>query len=169
MHMKMKTLAVAAVLALSAASASAVNVFNLGDVTATGALYVTSSYGAAVAIDDTWNFSLTGNNDFAAQLARNFSTANGAISGFAATISGGTLVGSHALALDTAATSQVLTYGSLLGTGSYSLKVTGLTQRANTKYTFNLDVTPVPEPETYGMLLAGMGVLAFVARRRKPV
>lgn len=28
-------------------------------------------------------------------------------------------------------------------------------------------VTPVPEPETYGMLLAGLGMLGFVARRRK--
>lgn len=30
-----------------------------------------------------------------------------------------------------------------------------------------LAVTPVPEPETYAMLLAGLGLLALVARRRK--
>jgi len=28
-------------------------------------------------------------------------------------------------------------------------------------------VTPIPEPETYAMLLAGLGLLGFVARRRK--
>lgn len=28
-------------------------------------------------------------------------------------------------------------------------------------------VTPVPEPEVYGMLLAGLGLMGFVARRRK--
>jgi hypothetical protein len=28
---------------------------------------------------------------------------------------------------------------------------------------------PVPEPETYAMLLAGLGVLGAVARRRKQV
>jgi hypothetical protein len=28
-------------------------------------------------------------------------------------------------------------------------------------------ITPVPEPETYAMMLAGLGVLGFVARRRK--
>ena len=33
---------------------------------------------------------------------------------------------------------------------------------------FSVDSTPpVPEPETYAMLLAGLGALAFVARRRK--
>lgn len=31
----------------------------------------------------------------------------------------------------------------------------------------NLQVTPVPEPETYAMLLAGLGLMAFVARRRQ--
>jgi len=29
------------------------------------------------------------------------------------------------------------------------------------------DVTPVPEPETYAMMLAGLGMLGFMARRRK--
>jgi hypothetical protein len=27
--------------------------------------------------------------------------------------------------------------------------------------------TPVPEPETYALMLAGLGVMTFVARRRK--
>lgn len=31
----------------------------------------------------------------------------------------------------------------------------------------NVQVTPVPEPGTYAMLLAGLGALAFVGRRRK--
>jgi hypothetical protein len=28
-------------------------------------------------------------------------------------------------------------------------------------------LNPVPEPETYGMMLAGLGILGFLARRRK--
>lgn len=32
---------------------------------------------------------------------------------------------------------------------------------------FTLSVTPVPEPGTYAMLLAGLGVLGFMARRRR--
>lgn len=31
----------------------------------------------------------------------------------------------------------------------------------------HLSIAAVPEPETYGMLLAGLGMLAFLARRRK--
>ena len=31
---------------------------------------------------------------------------------------------------------------------------------------FQVGVAPVPEPETYAMLLAGLGLLGFVARRR---
>ena len=27
--------------------------------------------------------------------------------------------------------------------------------------------TPVPEPETYAMILAGLGLMGFMARRRK--
>ena len=32
-----------------------------------------------------------------------------------------------------------------------------------------VSVSPVPEPETYAMLLAGLGLLGLVARRKKPV
>jgi len=28
-------------------------------------------------------------------------------------------------------------------------------------------VTPVPEPEAYAMLMAGLGLLGFIARRRR--
>ena len=32
----------------------------------------------------------------------------------------------------------------------------------------NLSMTPVPEPQTYALLLAGLAAMSFVARRRKP-
>lgn len=38
----------------------------------------------------------------------------------------------------------------------------------NTQYFASFDVAaPIPEPETYAMMLAGLGMLGFMARRRK--
>ena len=33
---------------------------------------------------------------------------------------------------------------------------------------FSATVTPIPEPETYALMLAGLGLLGIAARRRKP-
>lgn len=35
------------------------------------------------------------------------------------------------------------------------------------KFSFTISTAPIPEPETYALMLAGLGVLGFVARRRK--
>lgn len=68
------------------------------------------------------------------------------------------------LSLDTAALADLNADG-ILGFGLSSVSgdflVTGITLNAN------LVAAPVPEPETYAMMLAGLGLLGFVARRRK--
>ena len=38
---------------------------------------------------------------------------------------------------------------------------------AYAKITYNYTTAPVPEPETYAMLLAGLGLVGFIARKRK--
>ena len=43
----------------------------------------------------------------------------------------------------------------------------GSTTSVFTSETYGFHVSAVPEPETYGMLLAGLGLVGFVARRRK--
>ena len=52
--------------------------------------------------------------------------------------------------------------------------VTGLTFAASGDFTgtmtpLTVSVNAVPEPETYALLLAGLGVVGMIARRRKPV
>ena len=34
---------------------------------------------------------------------------------------------------------------------------------------YAMAVAPIPEPETYAMLLAGLGLVGFIARRRKQI
>ena len=53
--------------------------------------------------------------------------------------------------------------------GNYSLVVRGLNSASQASYagTLATAVVSVPEPETYALLLAGLGAVGFVARRRK--
>lgn len=37
---------------------------------------------------------------------------------------------------------------------------------ASASYAGTLNISPIPEPATYGMLVGGLGILAFLARRR---
>ena len=52
--------------------------------------------------------------------------------------------------------------------GVYTLTLTGTNSASMGSYAANLALTPasVPEPETYAMLLAGLGIGGLLARRR---
>ncbi len=66
-----------------------------------------------------------------------------------------------------------------LGTGNYDLQISGTagafggaywggaTLVTNNSAIFVPPTAPIPEPETYAMMLAGLGLMGFVARRRK--
>lgn len=58
-----------------------------------------------------------------------------------------------------------------IASGAYDLRVSGTvtgTLGGSFAGTLNASPTaPIPEPETYAMMLAGLGLMGFVARRRK--
>ena len=58
-----------------------------------------------------------------------------------------------------------------LAAGQYHLDISGnLGSSAHIgQYSVELQALPVPEPETYAMLLAGLGLVSFYTRRRKMV
>lgn len=59
-------------------------------------------------------------------------------------------------------------FGNNLGSGDYFLKVVGTVGSGGGSYggNFTLATLPVPEPESYAMFLAGLGLMGFIARRR---
>lgn len=54
-----------------------------------------------------------------------------------------------------------------LGAGNYTFNVFGFVPGSAKTIAGSIMATPVPEVETYAMMLAGLGALGFLARRRK--
>ena len=172
--MKLKSLIAAAVLsAASIGSASATDyIVNLGNTT--GNLW-TSGFNAVPSPlgDFTDTFTFTPNATFGstaqAFLANLSVTGNDAssINFTSANLNGISLNGFGGPTVFGYAQGEVLAQTSLLFNGPMVLTVMGTSNGGSYGGTFNLNLAPVPEPETYGMLLAGLGILGFLARRRK--
>ncbi len=118
---------------------------------------------------DTFSFTVPGSTSVAASVISGFDTNSMfqvAFTGFELFDS----AGGPALATGFTAGGFFATLPSLSITAgtTYDLVVTGnLIGAAPGSYAGNVNISPVPEPETYAMLLVGLGLVGFAARRRK--
>ena len=162
--MKLQSVVATAVLAAASFNASA-TAYDLGVLDPTGydTLFGSSiKFAANTAINDTWSFTLLepSNTSFAA--IQTFAVKEGAIIDFAAVLN------NTSFGLVGGAGSQTLSWNGPLSAGTYSVSITGTTGLQGARYgaTVSAIPTPVPEPETYAMMLGGLALLGAVARRK---
>lgn len=160
--MKSKFIA-AGVLAVASFSASAETYIlgTLSNSTFSSLSESSAVLGAGVELNDTWNFTLAAPSSASFGALQTFAVKAGKITNFAAN-----LVGYGALELGNLPGVQVLSWEGDLAAGNYSVVVTGKTGLAGAQYLGTVSALPVPEPETYGMLLGGLALVGAVARRR---
>ena len=123
---------------------------------------------AGATFSDRFNFTTSVMGDLTADLfSISGNPRNGLdITGFSLYSGSGELLGGTQLSTG-ATDAWSLSYDNLAA-GSYYVMVNGsVLSNAAGKYYANIALAPVPEPETYAMMLAGLGLLGFTARRRK--
>ncbi|MBB4845581.1 hypothetical protein HNP55_004133 [Paucibacter oligotrophus] len=162
--MKLKIITAAAVLAVSslAARAATIDLGPLDGSSPDSSSGVSSKFALNASIADTWTFTLDTASQVSFGAQQSFSALSNAIRNFS-----GVLLGYGPLSLTTSSTQANLSWSGTLAAGSYTVNISGLSAARNTQYTTTLAAAPVPEPETYALLLAGLGVVGFVALRRK--
>jgi len=114
------------------------------------------------AFTDTWTFQYSGAASEAFGFVKNITVPGSNIDFYTATLNGVDLD-----IVNTSRKSEIEFYD-LPVNGTLKLVITGATFGTNSSYsgTMNL-ISSVPEPTTYGMLLGGLGIMGFLARRRK--
>jgi hypothetical protein len=166
--MQIKTLALAAALTVSGFAHAAGG--NLGNIPPSASFAATHT-GAFM---DVWTFNLATPSIVAASVTNveiTFgSTMVGGILGFSATLNGVPLNLSSSSVFNppVSVTTQILSGSGVLGAGMYQLVVSGTgVTGGSASYGGNIVATPVPEPETYALMMAGLAAVGFVAARRR--
>lgn len=176
--MKLRALALAAILSVTgnayAASLGLVATHDLGDFDGGEIFLETFSVATAGTIDHSLTFDITGNL-YAGSGVFDLSLGNIInIDGLTADIfTSGNTVTPYASFTPYGEDLLVLPLGTYFGTGSYTLRIGGEATGTGLggllpagAYTVAAVTVPVPEPETWAMLLAGMGLIGLRARRK---
>ncbi|MES2206902.1 MAG: FxDxF family PEP-CTERM protein [Pseudomonadota bacterium] len=144
-----------ALAALASVNASA-TVYNAGSIASNNTIQLLNiGFVGTGALSDTINFTLTSNASTASVAAAGFFIDNFTASLYDAS---NTLLGSGA-------NFSSFNVGALTS-GNYHLNVTGNVS-APFGGAYIAAITPAPEPETWAMMLAGLGFVASAARRKK--
>ena len=132
--------------------------------------------GGGVSFEDFFTFSITGPSTLTSTVVSlNQAPALGITGGIYALLTAGPDADFTTLA-DNVLVSPVFSYdgttGStpnavVLGSGTFAYGVRGTTSGSGGLYALVSTVTPVPEPETLSLMLAGAGLLGFMAKRRR--
>lgn len=111
---------------------------------------------------DTWTFKYGGIAAEATGFIKNLQNKSSNIDFYSASLNGVTLD------ISNLGKKSEIEFFDLPVNGTLTLVLTGETFGTGASYSGTMDVTTaVPEPTTYGMLMGGLGVMAFLARRRK--
>ncbi len=150
-----------ALAALASVNASAA-VYNAGFVAANNTTQLLhNGFVGSGALSDTINFTLLSNAPSSSTIAASFEFSPALhIENFTASLydSSNNLLGTGG--------SNVAFATGALAAGNYHLNITGnVTGGFGGAYSAN--ITPAPEPETWAMMLAGLGLVASAARRKK--
>jgi hypothetical protein len=168
MKMNFKVIAVAVGLSVGMASNAQAATYNLGPVNVPGSVSSIISVGLG-SFSDHVNFSIVGGTGQTGSLVSNLAIqispfpAIYNITGLNAALytGGGTLIGNLTGGPNTFVSSNTLT------AGNYYFVVSGTgTGALGGQYVVGLTTTPVPEPETWAMVLAGLGLVGLQLRRK---
>ncbi|GJI91856.1 FxDxF family PEP-CTERM protein [Duganella hordei] len=166
--MKLKSLAAGALLAAASFGASATTTI-LGTLDPTGPDTLSEKSVKYVAvgsvINDSWIFTVDTPSATSFGAQQTFAVPTGAITGFGAEILG--VPGGTFGSANIDGNQLNLNWAGNLAAGTYTVHVWGVTAIKNTQYTATVAALPVPEPETYGMMLGGLALVGAVAARRK--
>jgi hypothetical protein len=167
--MKLKFVPVIAAIAFGAVAAQATTT-SLGTLgpTITNSGGVATSFGAL--INDQFTFSLTSASTVQSNVSTFLGNINPAFYGIY-TAGADSIVGNadDVLVVGHGFSSVSTSHFDTLAAGSYHFQVFGLSNAALSAYALSATAVaqPVPEPETYALLGAGLGIIGFVARRRR--